>query len=100
MRRIAATKENLLPMLIEAAEARCGVGEIMDALAERLWPLRRGRSLVKEKTHRGCARIDDGDFSHVFQRPWILTSRRVYPGGPPDDPFSFPKIPIDERHHP
>jgi methylmalonyl-CoA mutase N-terminal domain/subunit len=34
VRRVAATKENLLPTLIEAARARCTVGEIMAALAE------------------------------------------------------------------
>jgi methylmalonyl-CoA mutase N-terminal domain/subunit len=34
MRRVAATKENLMPTLIEAAEARCTVGEIMNALAD------------------------------------------------------------------
>jgi methylmalonyl-CoA mutase N-terminal domain/subunit len=34
VRRVAATSENLLPALIEAAEARCTVGEIMNALAE------------------------------------------------------------------
>ena len=33
-RRVAATKENLLPTLIEAAQARCTVGEIMTALAD------------------------------------------------------------------
>lgn len=34
IRRIAATKENLMPALVEAAEARCTVGEIMAALAD------------------------------------------------------------------
>jgi methylmalonyl-CoA mutase, N-terminal domain len=34
VRRVAATKQNLLPALIEAAEARCTVGEIMNALAD------------------------------------------------------------------
>ena len=34
VRRVAATKENLLPVLIEAARARCTVGEIMNALAD------------------------------------------------------------------
>jgi methylmalonyl-CoA mutase, N-terminal domain len=34
VRRVAATKENLLPTLIEAARARCSVGEIMAALAD------------------------------------------------------------------
>ena len=34
VRRVAATKENLLPTLIEAAEARCTVGEVMSALAD------------------------------------------------------------------
>jgi methylmalonyl-CoA mutase, N-terminal domain len=34
VRRVAATKENLLPTLIEAARARCSVGEIMGALAD------------------------------------------------------------------
>ena len=34
VRRVAATKENLLPTLIEAAQARCTVGEIMPALAD------------------------------------------------------------------
>jgi methylmalonyl-CoA mutase N-terminal domain/subunit len=31
---VAATKENLLPALIEAARARCTVGEVMNALAD------------------------------------------------------------------
>jgi methylmalonyl-CoA mutase N-terminal domain/subunit len=34
VRRVAATSENLLPTLIEAARARCTVGEIMAALAD------------------------------------------------------------------
>jgi methylmalonyl-CoA mutase N-terminal domain/subunit len=34
VRRVAATKENLLPALIEAARARCTVGEVMNALAD------------------------------------------------------------------
>jgi methylmalonyl-CoA mutase N-terminal domain/subunit len=34
LRRVAATKENLLPALIEAARARCTVGEVMNALAD------------------------------------------------------------------
>jgi methylmalonyl-CoA mutase N-terminal domain/subunit len=34
VRRLAETKENLLPALLEAAEARCTVGEIMAALAD------------------------------------------------------------------
>ena len=34
IKRIAATKANLMPMLLEAAEARCTVGEIMNALAD------------------------------------------------------------------
>jgi methylmalonyl-CoA mutase N-terminal domain/subunit len=34
VRRVAATKENLLPTLIDAAEARCTVGEVMGALAD------------------------------------------------------------------
>src|SRR5262249_42460158 len=34
LRRQAGTKENLLPVLIDAARARCTVGEIMNALAE------------------------------------------------------------------
>jgi methylmalonyl-CoA mutase N-terminal domain/subunit len=34
VRRVAATKENLLPTLIAAARARCTVGEIMAALAD------------------------------------------------------------------
>jgi methylmalonyl-CoA mutase, N-terminal domain len=34
VRRVAASKQNLLPTLIEAAEARCAVGEIMNALAD------------------------------------------------------------------
>ena len=34
IKRIAATKTNLMPILLEAAEARCTVGEIMNALAD------------------------------------------------------------------
>jgi len=34
IRRIAETKENLMPSLVEAARARCPVGEIMNALAD------------------------------------------------------------------
>ncbi len=34
VRRVAGTRENLMPALLEAAEARCTVGEIMAALAE------------------------------------------------------------------
>jgi methylmalonyl-CoA mutase, N-terminal domain len=34
VRRVAATKENLLPTLIEAARAHCTVGEIMAALSD------------------------------------------------------------------
>jgi methylmalonyl-CoA mutase N-terminal domain/subunit len=34
IRRVAATKENLMPTLIEAARVRCTVGEIMNALAD------------------------------------------------------------------
>jgi methylmalonyl-CoA mutase N-terminal domain/subunit len=34
VRRVAATAENLLPTLIDAARARCTVGEIMHALAD------------------------------------------------------------------
>ncbi len=34
IRRLAATKVNLMPALLEAAEARCTVGEIMNALAD------------------------------------------------------------------
>jgi methylmalonyl-CoA mutase N-terminal domain/subunit len=34
VRKIAATKQNLLPVLLEAARARCTVGEIMQALAD------------------------------------------------------------------
>jgi methylmalonyl-CoA mutase, N-terminal domain len=34
VRRVAATTENLTPALLEAARARCSVGEIMDTLAE------------------------------------------------------------------
>src|SRR5438874_9540643 len=34
IKRIAATKTNLMPALLQAAEARCTVGEIMNALAD------------------------------------------------------------------
>lgn len=34
VRRVAGTKNNLMPSLLEAARARCTVGEIMNALAE------------------------------------------------------------------
>jgi methylmalonyl-CoA mutase N-terminal domain/subunit len=34
VRRVAATTENLMPTLIEAARVRCTVGEIMNALAD------------------------------------------------------------------
>src|SRR5262245_12455030 len=34
VRRVAATKENLMPAFVEAARARCTVGEIMNALAD------------------------------------------------------------------
>jgi len=34
VRRVASTKENLMPTLIEAARARCTVGEIMATLAD------------------------------------------------------------------
>jgi methylmalonyl-CoA mutase N-terminal domain/subunit len=34
VRRVAGTKENLMPALLEAARARCTVGEIMNALAD------------------------------------------------------------------
>jgi methylmalonyl-CoA mutase N-terminal domain/subunit len=34
VRRVAATAENLTPSLLEAAEARCTVGEVMGALAD------------------------------------------------------------------
>jgi methylmalonyl-CoA mutase N-terminal domain/subunit len=34
VRRVAATKTNLMPVLIEAARARCSVGEVMNALAD------------------------------------------------------------------
>jgi methylmalonyl-CoA mutase N-terminal domain/subunit len=34
VRRVAATKENLMPVLIEAARARCTVGELMNAMAD------------------------------------------------------------------
>jgi methylmalonyl-CoA mutase N-terminal domain/subunit len=34
VKRTAATKENLMPVLIEAARARCAVGEIVNAMAD------------------------------------------------------------------
>jgi methylmalonyl-CoA mutase N-terminal domain/subunit len=34
VRRVAATKENMMPTLIDAARARCTVGEVMNALAD------------------------------------------------------------------
>ena len=34
IRKVAATKQNVLPALLEAARARCTVGEIMQALAD------------------------------------------------------------------
>jgi methylmalonyl-CoA mutase N-terminal domain/subunit len=34
VRRVAGTKENLMPALLEAANARCTVGEVMNALAD------------------------------------------------------------------
>ncbi len=34
IRRVATTKENLMPALVEAAHVRCTVGEIMNALAD------------------------------------------------------------------
>ena len=34
VRRVAATRENLMPTLLEAARARCTVGEMMNALAD------------------------------------------------------------------
>lgn len=34
VRRVAATSENLMPTLIEAARARCTVGELMNAMAD------------------------------------------------------------------
>ncbi|MBI2807578.1 MAG: methylmalonyl-CoA mutase [Planctomycetes bacterium] len=34
IKKVAATKANLMPLLLEAAEAHCTVGEIMNALAE------------------------------------------------------------------
>ena len=34
VRSVARTGENLMPTLIEAARARCTVGEIMNALAD------------------------------------------------------------------
>src|SRR5439155_23419680 len=35
VRRIAGTNHNLMPILLEAARARCTVGEIMNALADQ-----------------------------------------------------------------
>jgi methylmalonyl-CoA mutase, N-terminal domain len=34
VRRVAATKENLMPAFVDAARARCTVGEVMNALAD------------------------------------------------------------------
>jgi methylmalonyl-CoA mutase N-terminal domain/subunit len=34
IKRLAATDTNLMPLLLDAADARCTVGEIMNALAE------------------------------------------------------------------
>ena len=34
IRRVAGTTENLMPVLLEAARARCTVGEIVNALAD------------------------------------------------------------------
>jgi methylmalonyl-CoA mutase N-terminal domain/subunit len=34
VRRVAATSDNLMPALLDAARARCAVGEIMNALAD------------------------------------------------------------------
>jgi methylmalonyl-CoA mutase N-terminal domain/subunit len=34
VRRVAGTKENLMPALLEAAKVRCTVGEVMNALAD------------------------------------------------------------------
>jgi methylmalonyl-CoA mutase, N-terminal domain len=34
VKRVAATKQNLLPALLDAAHARCTVGEVMEALAD------------------------------------------------------------------
>ena len=34
VRRVAATRENLMPALLEAARARCTVGELMAAMAD------------------------------------------------------------------
>src|SRR6516225_8632518 len=34
IRRVAATPQNLMPALLDAAEARCSVGEITNALAD------------------------------------------------------------------
>ena len=34
IRQVAGTSENLMPVLVDAARARCTVGEIMNALAD------------------------------------------------------------------
>ena len=34
VRRVAGTQQNLLPVLLDAARARCTVGEIVNALAD------------------------------------------------------------------
>ena len=34
MKRTATTKENLMPVFLDAARARCTVGEIVNALAD------------------------------------------------------------------
>ncbi len=34
VRRVSATKENLMPALLDAADARCTVGELMNAMAD------------------------------------------------------------------
>jgi methylmalonyl-CoA mutase N-terminal domain/subunit len=34
IKKVAATKQNMMPVLLEAARARCTVGEIMNALAD------------------------------------------------------------------
>ena len=34
IKKVAATSQNLMPVLLEAAHERCTVGEIMNALAE------------------------------------------------------------------
>jgi methylmalonyl-CoA mutase N-terminal domain/subunit len=34
VRRVAASRDNLMPTLIEAARSRCTVGEVMNALAD------------------------------------------------------------------